>query len=214
MNPPEEKDWKKRLKALGIVRKRRKKGEKKEEFLRREEGKGGAVASGPRQGEAPAVSPPFEEGSPRTAEGSSRRTPNEAAAAARLSFEENPPRSLRTLHKVKSGREGEDLACALLAENSLLVLDRNVRYRDGEIDIVALDGATTVFVEVKRRRDAALGTPAEAVTRTKRARVVKAARRWLAAHPARACAVRFDVVAVRDDSPAVEWLRGAFDASR
>ena len=73
---------------------------------------------------------------------------------------------------------------------------------------------TTVFVEVKRRRDGELGTPAEAVTRAKRARVVRAARRWLAAHPARAGSVRFDVVAVRDDPPAVEWLRGAFDTSR
>ena len=113
-----------------------------------------------------------------------------------------------------SGRGGEDLACALLAESSLRVLARNVRYPDGEIDIVALDGATTVFVEVKRRKDAALGTPAEAVTRTKRARVVRAARRWLAAHPSRAGSVRFDVVAIRDDVPSVEWLRGAYDASR
>jgi putative endonuclease len=148
VNSPEKADWKKRLKALGIVRKR------------------------------------------------------------------GTTTSLRSLQKAKSGHEGEDIACALLAKNSLLVLDRNVRYPDGEIDIVALDGETTVFVEVKRRRDGALGTPAEAVTRTKRARVVKAARRWLAAHPARAGSVRFDVVAIRDDSPAVEWLRGAFDASR
>jgi putative endonuclease len=147
----EGEDWKKRLKVLGIVRK---KGTKKEE-----------------------ISPP-------------------------------------SLQKVKSGREGEGIACALLEENSLRILDRNVRYPDGEIDIVALDGATTVFVEVKRRRDGALGTPAEAVTRTKRARVVKAARRWLAAHPARAGSVRFDVVAIQDDSRVVEWLRGAFDASR
>ncbi len=115
---------------------------------------------------------------------------------------------------MRSRREGEDIASLLLEENSLLILDRNVRYRDGEIDIVALDGATTVFVEVKRRRDGTLGTPAEAVGRTKRSRLVKAARRWLAAHPARGGAVRFDVVAVRDDPPAVEWLRGAFDASR
>ncbi len=118
------------------------------------------------------------------------------------------------MRKVESGRIGEDIACALLAENSLLVLARNVRYPDGEIDIVALEGTTTVFVEVKRRRDGALGTPGEAVTRTKRARVVRAARRWLAAHPSRAGSVRFDVVAVQDDPPSVEWLRGAFDASR
>lgn len=155
MNSSEREDWKKRLKALGIARKRK-------------------------------VSLPLEEG------------------------------PLRTLQKVLSGRHGEDLACALLAENSLQILARNVRYADGEIDIVALDGETIVFVEVKRRRDGALGKPAEAVTRTKRARVVRAARRWLAANPglSRGREVRFDVVAIQDEPRAVEWLRGAFDASR
>lgn len=87
-----------------------------------------------------------------------------------------------------------------------------MRYRDGELDIVALDGSTTVFVEVKRRRDSALGAPAEAVTRTKRLRVVRAARRWLAAHPARGRSVRFDVVAIVGDPPALSWIKGAFDA--
>jgi putative endonuclease len=154
VNSPEGEDWKKRLKSLGIVRKK-----------------------------------------------SPRRTKEERAIG-------------KDLRKVEGGRIGEDIACSLFEENSLRILDRNVRYPGGEIDIVALDGETTVFVEVKRRRDGALGTPAEAVTRTKRARVVRAARRWLAAHPARAGSVRFDVVAIRDDSPAVEWLRGAFDASR
>ncbi len=110
-----------------------------------------------------------------------------------------------------SGRLGEDLASSHLEENLLRILDRNVRYRDGEIDIVALDGATTVFVEVKRRRNADLGSPAEAVTRTKRLRVVRAARRWLAAHPSRSRAVRFDVVAVLGDPPAVTWIKSAFD---
>ncbi len=118
----------------------------------------------------------------------------------------------RDLRKVESGRSGEDAACSLLEENFLFVLARNVRYPDGEIDIVALDGGTTVFVEVKRRRDAALGAPAEAVTRTKRQRVVRAARRWLAAHPSRARSVRFDVVAVLGDPPAVTWIKDAFGA--
>lgn len=113
---------------------------------------------------------------------------------------------------MESGRRGEDVACLLLEENSLLVLDRNVRYPDGELDIVALDGATTVFVEVKRRRDAALGEPAEAVTRTKRLRVVRAARRWLASHPGRGRSVRFDVVAIRDEPASVTWIKGAFGA--
>ena len=86
-----------------------------------------------------------------------------------------------------------------------------MRYPDGELDIVALDGATTVFVEVKRRRNADLGAPAEAVTLTKRRRVVRAARRWLLAHPSRSRAVRFDVVAVLGDPPAVTWIKSAFD---
>ena len=91
-----------------------------------------------------------------------------------------------------------------------------MRYRDGEIDIVAQEGATTVFVEVKRRRNDARGTPAEAVTPRKRDRVIRAARRWLVENPglSRTGQVRFDVIAIQEDSPAVAWLRGAFDASR
>lgn len=113
---------------------------------------------------------------------------------------------------MESGRRGEDLASLLLEENSLLILARNVRYPNGELDIVADDSGTTVFVEVKRRRDSSLGAPAEAVTRTKRLRVVRAARRWLAAHPSRARSVRFDVVAVLGDPPAVTWIKDAFGA--
>ena len=132
-----------------------------------------------------------------------------APAPASLPLEEISPRTSR---KQLSGRGGEDLASLLLEENLLSILARNVRYANGEIDIVALDGATTVFVEVKRRRDAALGEPAEAVTRTKRLRVVRAARRWLAAHPGRGGSVRFDVVAIRDEPASVTWIKGAFGA--
>lgn len=113
---------------------------------------------------------------------------------------------------MESGRQGEDLASSLLEENLLRILDRNVRYPNGEIDIVALDSGTTVFVEVKRRRDSVLGTPAEAVTVRKRRRVVRAARRWLAAHPSRGRSVRFDVVAIVGHPPEVTWIKGAFDA--
>jgi putative endonuclease len=177
-------DWKKRLKSLGIARKRGPKRTGKEDFPRKEEGGRPAEASGQPQREALA-SPP--------------------------SFEETPGRAPRTRRKLESGLEGEDIASLFLEEHSLRILARNVRYRDGEIDIVALDGETTVFVEVKRRRDSLLGTPAEAVTQTKRRRVVRAARRWLAAHPGRSRAVRFDVVAVLGDPPAVTWIKSAFD---
>ncbi len=118
----------------------------------------------------------------------------------------------KDLRRVKCGRSGEDAAVSLLEENLLSILARNVRYPDGEIDIVADDAGTTVFVEVKKRRTDALGAPAEAVTRTKRARVVRAARRWLATHPSRARAVRFDVVSVLGEPPAVTWIKDAFGA--
>ena len=149
MNSPEGEDWKKRLKALGIVRKRKTKNEKEKD-----------------------------------------------------------------LRKVKRGALGEGIACSLLEENLLRILHRNVRYPDGEIDIIALDGPVVVFVEVKWRRNDALGSAAEAVTPKKRERVVRAARRWLATNPRRASLVRFDVVAIRDEPREVLWIRGAFDAGR
>jgi putative endonuclease len=126
-----------------------------------------------------------------------------------------PKRTKKDLRKVESGRIGEEIACSLFKENSLRILDRNVRYPDGEIDLVALDGATLVFVEVKWRRNDERGTPAEAVTSRKRFRVVRAARRWLVENPTRAGAreVRFDVVAIREEPPEVVWIRGAFDGS-
>jgi len=125
-----------------------------------------------------------------------------------------PGKTKKDLRKVENGRAGEDLACSLLEENGLRVLERNVRFRDGEIDLIAVDGATLVFVEVKWRRNDARGAPAEAVTPKKRERVIRAARHWLAENPGRAAAVRFDVVAIRDEPPQVDWIRGAFDASR
>ena len=125
-------------------------------------------------------------------------------------------KAAKDTRKLLAGREGEGLAAVFLEERGLRILGRNVRYRDGEIDLVAEEGSTFVFVEVKRRRDAELGNGAEAVTRTKQERVIRAALRWLKARRRRGAAerpVRFDVVALRDDTGAIEWLRGAFDAS-
>jgi putative endonuclease len=101
------------------------------------------------------------------------------------------------------------------------VLARNWRCREGEIDIVARDGDVLVVCEVKTRRDVAFGTPLEAVTPAKAARLRRLTARWLAAtREARAAGgaggfadIRFDVVAVllpRAGAPIVEHLRGAF----
>ena len=87
------------------------------------------------------------------------------------------------------GRYGEDVAARHLAEAGLVVLERNWRCREGEIDIVARDGDVLVVCEVKTRRDTAYGSPLEAVTPRKAARL-RRARRALAGRPCRAPAGR------------------------
>lgn len=79
---------------------------------------------------------------------------------------------------------------------------------------MAGDGGTVVFVEVKWRRDASRGTPAEAVTPLKRRKLLSAARAWLAENPSGVSRdVRFDVVAIEGDAKRIDWIRGAFDAT-
>jgi putative endonuclease len=93
------------------------------------------------------------------------------------------------------------------------VLARNWRVRTGEIDLIARSGATLVFCEVKTRRGDAYGTPAEAVTPAKQARIRKLAVQWLAENDARADGLRFDVAAVRPDGRGgwvVDVLEAAF----
>ncbi len=87
--------------------------------------------------------------------GRKRRAPGEAPAA------------LRDRTKLDAGEAGEAMAAGYLAEHGLRVLARNVRYRNGELDLVAEDGPALVFVEVRRRRTAERGGPAESVTRAK-----------------------------------------------
>src|SRR5688572_7769430 len=79
----------------------------------------------------------------------------------------------------RRGVEAEAMAAAFLERKGLRVLECNYRCRLGEIDLVARDGATTVFVEVRRRASSAFGGAAASITRTKRLRLVKAARHYL-----------------------------------
>jgi putative endonuclease len=112
------------------------------------------------------------------------------------------------------GRDGEDEAARFLDGQGLTLLARNVRVGGGEIDLVAEDGETVVFVEVKWRRDVSRGSPAEAVTPVKRRKLLSAARAWLAQNPSGARReVRFDVVAIEGEAGKIDWIRGAFDAT-
>lgn len=83
----------------------------------------------------------------------------------------------------KFGDAGEDLACRYLEKNGYKILERNKHYsRFCELDIVAQEKNTTVFVEVKTRRTNDYGTPMEAVTKTKLQNIVKGARFYAAEH--------------------------------
>ncbi len=116
--------------------------------------------------------------------------------------------------RVSLGKSGEDIACRELRRRGYEILTRRFRTRLGELDIVARDGATIVFVEVKTRTNANFGTPSEAVTALKQRKVWLMAtdylhRQGLHDHPC-----RFDVVAIRFDENGrreIEVLRGAFD---
>jgi putative endonuclease len=116
---------------------------------------------------------------------------------------------------VRPGQAGEDLACAYLLRKGLRIVERNFRCRSGEIDVIARDGETLVFVEVKERAGASHGGAIEAVTRAKRARVVRAARLYAAQHALSEAAVRFDVIAIdlAPEGPQVRHEAGAFDAA-
>ena len=113
------------------------------------------------------------------------------------------------------GARGERLAAEHLERRGLTVLERNYRTRFGELDLVAYDGASLVFCEVKTRR-AGPGRPWDALGGAKQSRVRAMARQWLAERTDRPHApeLRFDAIGVTIDARgrlvALEHLEGAF----
>lgn len=121
--------------------------------------------------------------------------------------------ALSTLLGPHRGRPGEDHACRHLVAAGFEILKRNFRCRSGEVDVVARDGETTVFVEVKERTGASHGSGVEAVTFGKRRRLIRAARLYAASHGLDEQPLRFDVISIDwdADGPRLRHDRGAFD---
>ena len=123
-----------------------------------------------------------------------------------------------TFARQRLGRSAEQLVATSLDRAGWRIVARNVRLPSGELDIVALDGSTLVFVEVKAGRfGAALGPerPAHAVGRRKQVKLRRLAREWIAERrgPSGVLGYRFDVVGVRfgpDGLPDVDHIRQAF----
>lgn len=120
---------------------------------------------------------------------------------------------LRALMSRLLGDRGERAAARFLRRQGFRVILRGYRTPLGEIDLIARDGDTLVFIEVKARRQ---GTPAEAVTPEKQRRLTLAALRFLAEHGLLEQSCRFDVVAIvwpdGRRTPQIDHFRNAFPA--
>ena len=109
------------------------------------------------------------------------------------------------------GRLGEEAAVSHLAGLGWTIIDRNWRCPDGELDIVAQDGSGLVVCEVKTRSSLDYGTPIEAITPAKAARLRRLAARWLAARGVSHAAVRIDAIGLLSEGAGrftVDHLKG------
>src|SRR5271168_3989450 len=118
--------------------------------------------------------------------------------------------NLRT--QLPLGRRGERAAEKYLKRNGYRIVARNFRAAGAEIDLVAIDGETLVFVEVKTRRTRTAGAPEEAVDERKQLRMRRAAEAFIAQYRAGEKELRFDIVAVDAGGRrlGIELLRNAF----
>ncbi|WP_415037012.1 YraN family protein [Azonexus sp.] len=107
---------------------------------------------------------------------------------------------------VARGHDAESRALAYLEARGLRLVTRNFHVKGGEIDLILYDGPCLVFVEVRQRKNAAFGGAAASITRQKQARILLAARHYLARHGESAC--RFDCLLLEGGQ--IEWLQNAF----
>jgi putative endonuclease len=113
------------------------------------------------------------------------------------------------------GISGEDVACDELRRRGYAILARRFRTRAGELDIIARDGQTLVFVEVKARSTGRFGRGTDAITWAKRRRMARMAEEFILRSRLTRVPCRFDVVSVswpRNGSPDIEVFASAFQA--
>jgi len=110
----------------------------------------------------------------------------------------------------ETGYSAEERAAMFLVDQGLDIVARNFRTRFGEIDLVARDGTTLVFVEVRSRAPGGFGDAASSITAAKQGRIASAARFYLSTLT-REPPCRFDVITLDGGPPA--WLRAAFDTA-
>lgn len=121
------------------------------------------------------------------------------------------------MNKTSVGRQGEEVAIQLLRKKGYRILDRNVKARFGEIDLVAKDGRTLCFVEVKAATDLRCGFPEEWITERKKWRLSRLALWYLKLTHQPDVPIRFDVVSIlleKEGKPIRSRLiQGAFEVN-
>jgi putative endonuclease len=129
---------------------------------------------------------------------------------------ENVDESEKQRERKKRGDGAEQLVVEHLERTGFVVIGRNVTFRDGELDIVAMKGEVLAFVEVRMRMSHRFGHPAETISRSKRQKIIRAALRFLQRHNLFQRVIRFDVATVTGigSDAALEYLSDAFDAER
>jgi putative endonuclease len=118
-----------------------------------------------------------------------------------------------TRERLDLGKWGEDLALKKVKKLGYKCIARNYRCPVGEIDLIAKDGDTLVFIEIKTRRGRSLAYAKEAVNQWKRRQLSKAALAYMKANGCAETRARFDVVVISLDGGAqeIEVVRNAFD---
>ena len=129
--------------------------------------------------------------------------------APTVPVESNPTKPAPKPAARKAGDAGESCAQRFLEDQGLRIVKLNWQCKMGEIDLIATDGETTVFVEVKTRGGAGHGTPAESVDRFKRQKIIRAATLYAVMNHLQDKPMRFDIVEVHtyQNSPprCVHW---------
>ncbi len=119
-------------------------------------------------------------------------------------------------NRISLGKQGEDLATEFLQKKGLTIIIRNYRQKFGEIDIIARDQETLVFIEVKTRKSLLFGQPFEAVNKKKQAQISMLALDYMTRNKLSDQAARFDVISIVMDTPnapKIEHLVNCFEAS-
>lgn len=116
------------------------------------------------------------------------------------------------LNTSKTGKEGEELACRFLTEKGFRIIERNFRFHKGEIDIIAKDNETLVFIEVKYRQNLEFGYPEEAITKDKISQIRRIANAYLFERRIINVTCRFDVIAILEIKKGKPTINHYFNA--